>query len=34
MATITVDIDIRMAPTAGDNDIPIGAKTPAANGDD
>lgn len=29
---MTVDSDIRIAPTAGVNDIPIGAKIPAANG--
>ena len=32
MATITVDSDIRIAPTAGVNDIPIGANMPAAKG--
>lgn len=32
IATITVDKDIRIAPTAGDNKIPQGANTPAAKG--
>lgn len=32
MATITVEIDIRTAPKAGANVIPIGAKIPAAIG--
>lgn len=32
MATMTVDTDIRIAPNAGLNVIPIGAKIPAARG--
>ena len=31
-ATITVLSDINNAPTAGDNNMPNGARTPAANG--
>ena len=32
IATITVDKDIKIAPTAGDSKIHQGASTPAANG--
>ena len=32
IATIIVESDMIMAPIAGDKTIPIGAKTPAANG--
>lgn len=31
-ATITVEADIKMAPTAGLSEKPIGANTPAAKG--